>query len=242
MLTILGITLIWMLGLFPDGFSKILRQNYMNYFRQSQGVTPSSVSSPPTSLFHQRRSPTSPASWWTSSIHQSWSSGDSSCWRASSIPSSSSSVCGDWRILAPGLYFVINTSSHGNWLSTNLRFNMMTLIILTWVGFFTLPLVYKNNQVGFTGCPLGRLWSSLKQFQPGALLILFSLKTLISSARLLWMTWLVRSTHRSPTSRRKWWESSPWRTWRRRSNHFSILLSKVTDSRVNFHSKGVCYL
>merc|ERR1712110_872801 len=25
-------------------------------------------------------------------------------------------------------------------------FNMMTLIILTWVGFFTLPLVYKNNQ------------------------------------------------------------------------------------------------
>merc|ERR1712038_934811 len=25
-------------------------------------------------------------------------------------------------------------------------FNMMTLVILTWVGFFTLPLVYKNNQ------------------------------------------------------------------------------------------------
>merc|ERR1719189_2982020 len=25
-------------------------------------------------------------------------------------------------------------------------FNMMTLIILTWVGFFTLPLVYKNNR------------------------------------------------------------------------------------------------
>ena len=127
-------------------------------------MTPSSVSSPPTSLFHQRRSPTSPASWWTSSIHQSWSSGDSSCWRASLIPSSSSSVCGDWRILDPGLYsLVINISSHYNWLSTNLRFNMMTLIILTWVGFFTLPLVYKNNQVGFTGCcPLcsDPLWSS----------------------------------------------------------------------------------
>ena len=183
-------------------------------------MTPSSVSSPPTSLFHQRRSPTSPASWWTSSIHQSWSSGDSSCWRASSIPSSSSSVCGDWRILAPGLYFVINTSSHGNWLSTNLRFNMMTLIILTWVGFFTLPLVYKNNQVGYW-LP-ARLWSSLKQFLPAALLILFSslLKTLISSARLLWMTWLVRSTHRSLTSRRKWWESFPWRAWRRRSKPF----------------------
>merc|ERR1711963_101036 len=25
-------------------------------------------------------------------------------------------------------------------------FNMMTLVILTWVGFFTVPLVYKNNQ------------------------------------------------------------------------------------------------
>jgi len=25
-------------------------------------------------------------------------------------------------------------------------FNMMTLIILTWIGFFTIPLVYKNNQ------------------------------------------------------------------------------------------------
>lgn len=24
---------------------------------------------------------------------------------------------------------------------------MMTLVILTWLGFFTLPLVYKNNQV-----------------------------------------------------------------------------------------------
>lgn len=26
-------------------------------------------------------------------------------------------------------------------------FNMMTLIILAWVGLFTLPLLYKNNQV-----------------------------------------------------------------------------------------------
>ena len=187
-------------------------------------MTPSSVSSPPTSLFHQRRSPTSPASWWTSSIHQSWSSGDSSCWRASSIPSSSSSVCGDWRILDPGLYsLVINISSHYNWLSTNLRFNMMTLIILTWVGFFSLPLVYKNNQVGCWLWLPARLWSSLKHFQPAALLILFSsLKTLISFTRLLSMTWSVRSTHRSPTSRRKWWESSPWRARRRRSNIFSF--------------------
>ena len=135
-------------------------------------MTPSSASREPTSPFHQRRSPTSPDFWWTSSIHQSWSSGDSSCWRASSILSSLSSVCGDWPTLDPGLYFVINISTSYNLLSTNLRFNMMTLIILTWVGFFTLPLVYKNNQVGYW-LP-ARLWSSLKQFQPAALLILFS--------------------------------------------------------------------
>ena len=135
-------------------------------------MTPSSASREPTSPFHQRRSPTSPDFWWTSSIHQSWSSGDSSCWRASSILSSLSSVCGDWPTLDPGLYFVINISTSYNLLSTNLRFNMMTLIILTWVGFFTLPLVYKNNQVGYW-LP-ARLWSSLKQFLPAALLILFS--------------------------------------------------------------------
>ena len=52
---------------------------------------------------------------------------------------------GSWFVLS----IVINNSSLYNWLSTNLRFNMMTLIILTWVGFFTLPLVYKNNQVGY---------------------------------------------------------------------------------------------
>ena len=197
-------------------------------------MTPSSASREPTSPFHQRRSPTSPDFWWTSSIHQSWSSGDSSCWRASSILSSLSSVCGDWPTLDPGLYFVINISTSYNLLSTNLRFNMMTLIILTWVGFFSLPLVYKNNQVGCWLWLPARLWSSLKHFQPAALLILFSsLKTLISFTRLLSMTWSVRSTHRSPTSRRKWWESSPWRTWRRRSSLvFFIFLFKVTDSRV----------
>ena len=31
---------------------------------------------------------------------------------------------------------------------------MMTLVILTWVGCFTLPLVYKNNQVRMTYFPL----------------------------------------------------------------------------------------
>ena len=62
-----------------------------------------------------------------------------------------------WGLTYIGSWFVINISSRSNWLSTNLRFNMMTLIILTWVGFFTLPLVYKNNQVGYwlPGCPSG---------------------------------------------------------------------------------------
>ena len=32
-------------------------------------------------------------------------------------------------------------------MTTVVRFNMMTLVMLTWIGFFTLPLVYKNNQV-----------------------------------------------------------------------------------------------
>ena len=44
---------------------------------------------------------------------------------------------------------------------------MMTLIILTWTGFFTLPLVYKNNQVGswLTGCDWAAGRSALILFE-----------------------------------------------------------------------------
>ena len=42
-------------------------------------------------------------------------------------------------------YLSFQYHQHSNFVSS--RFNMMTLVILTWVGFFTLPLVYKNNQV-----------------------------------------------------------------------------------------------
>lgn len=58
---------------------------------------------------------------------------------------------------------------------TSWRFNMMTLIILTWVGFFTLPLVYKNNQVYpwlVVQPRSSQQKSSLMVFLPAACLIL----------------------------------------------------------------------
>ena len=45
-------------------------------------------------------------------------------------------------------FFPISSYQHSNVICS--RFNMMTLVILTWVGFFTVPLVYKNNQVQYS--------------------------------------------------------------------------------------------
>ena len=103
---------------------------------------------------------------------------------------------------------------------------MMTLIILTWCGFFSVPLVYKNNQVK------NLLWRQAQKHKIAFKKI--NIYWYLLCARLLLMMCLVRSTPRCQTSRRRWWGWSPARArtrWRKRNkntfsdfNNFKICL------------------